>query len=172
MIRTLPETFNRQDWPRLVAQAVNAIIDRLQTATGAYYMMGNTTPTDIVTTDVDVKVAGTTTIGANVARFTNGNNRLTYGAGRTRLFQFTAVGNEALGGNNHQYAFSFHKNGVRVDESEKIITADSSGRTSTFVIQAVIELETGDYVEVWVRDKTGTTDVTVSYLNVIATPVT
>lgn len=171
-MRLVPETYNRGDWPRLVAQTVNLIIDRLQTAVGTYYMMGNTTVTDIVTTGIGVKVAGSTTLGSQNARFTNGNNRLTYGAGRTRLFQFTAVGNEAVGGNNHQYAFSFYKNGVKVAESEKTITADSSGKTSTFIIQAIIELSEGDYVEVWVQDNTGTADVTVSHLNVMAFPVT
>lgn len=171
-MRLVPETYNRGDWPRLVAQTVNLIIDRLQTAVGTYYMMGNTTVTDIVTTGVGVKVAGSTTLGAQNARFANGNNRLTYGPGRTRLFQFTAVGNEAVGGNNHQYAFSFYKNGVKVAESEKTITADSSGKTSTFIIQAIIELSEGDYVEVWVQDNTGTADVTVSHLNVMAFPVT
>lgn len=171
-MRIVPETYNRQDWPRLIAQTVNLIIDRLQVAVGSYSMIGNAVATDIVTTGVGVKVAGSTTAGAKIERFSNGNNRLTYLAGRTRLFQFTGVGNEAVGGNSHQYAFSFYKNGVKVVESEKTITSDSSGRSSTFVIQAVIEMSEGDYVEVWVQDNTGSTDVTVSFLNVIAIPIT
>lgn len=170
-MRNVPETYNRTDWPRLIAQTVNAIILKLQPAVGSYSMSNNATATDIVTTSVGVKVAGSTTAGAEIERFSNGNNRLTYLAGRKRLFVCTAVGNEAVGGNNHQYAFSFYKNGTKIAESEKTITSDSSGRTSTFVIQAVTELSEGDYIEVWVQDNTGTADVTISYLNVIATPL-
>lgn len=170
-MRYLPETYNRQDWPRLVAQTVNFILDRLQQAVGSYSMSGNTTATDIVTTGVGVKVAGTTTAGAEILRFTNGSNRLTYGAGRTRLFMVTAVGDAVNGGNNHQYAFSIYKNGVKVSETEKVLTSDSSGRAGVFVLQGVIELAESDYVEVWVQDNTGTADVTISHLNVIANPL-
>jgi hypothetical protein len=170
-VRFLPETYNRQDWPRLVAQTVNLIIDRLQQAVGSYSMSGNTTATDIVTTGVGVKVAGVTSAGSQILRFSNGENRLTYLAGRTRLFQVTAVGDAINGGNNHQYAFSFYKNGTKVPETEKVITADSAGRAGVFIIQGVIEFAEGDYVEVWAQDNTGTADVTVSHLNVIATPL-
>jgi hypothetical protein len=171
MIRQVPETYNRQDWPRLLAQAVNSIINALQPAVGAYRMAGNATATDIVTVDEGVKVAGTTTANAFNERFTHSDNRLTYTNGRKRLFVLSAIGDEVNGGNNHQYAFSFYKNGAKVVPSEKIITADSGGRASVFVIRAIVELEDGDYVEVWVEDQTASTDVTISHLNVTATPL-
>jgi hypothetical protein len=170
-MRVIPETFNRQDWPRLVSQTINAIIEHLRSAVGVYYMIGNTDVTTISTVNVGVKVEGTTTPGAQLLRFTHSDNRLTYSSGRTRLFLFQAIGNEVNGGNNDQYAFSFYKNGVKIPETEKTITADSGGNAATFVIQGVIELKVGDYVELFVENQTDADDLTVSYLNVVAVAV-
>lgn len=170
-MRFIPETFNRQDWPRLVSQTVNRLVEFAQNSTGTLYMQANSTVTDIVTQNVGVKIAGTTTAGTNNIRFSHSNNRLTYVDGRDRLFMFSAIGDAINGGNNDQYGFSFYKNGSLIAESEKILTADSAGRAGVFAIQAIIDLVSGDFVEVFVRNVSNTADVTISHLNVIAVPV-
>lgn len=136
------------------------------------YMQGNTTPTVIAATNTPVKVAGTTTAGPYNQRFSHASNRITYDGARTRFFKIMAAGTLNNGGINDQYGLMFHKNGTAVAESKKVVTADAGGRVVSFAIHAVIELATTDYVEVWVDNATSTADVTISYLNVIAVPVT
>ena len=172
MTRIVPETYRNQDWPRLIAQAINDIIARLTPTYGSMHMQGNTTATVIAASATPVKVAGTTTASAIDQRFDHSSNRLTYAGARTKVFRVGVVGVLQDGGNNDQYGVYVYKNGAVVPESEKFITADSGGRVASFSTQCLIELAAGDYVEVWLENLADTDDATISYLNVIVTPAT
>jgi hypothetical protein len=171
-VRRIPETYDRLDWPRLVAQTVNDIIGILTPTYGKMYMQANATVTDIVTAATPVKIAGTTTAGDLNQRFTHSDNRLTYIGSRTKVFEVSVVGVLVNGGNNDQYGVYVYKNGSVVPESEKFITADSGGRVTSFSTQCLLELSTDDYVEIWLENLADTDDATVSYLSVIVTPAT
>lgn len=132
-----------------------------------YYMNGNATLTDIVTTDVAVKIAGTTTGGSITQKFTNTNNRATYTGALNKTFLVGAVASVTSASTNDQIGFYVAKNGVVITDSEIYVTTNASSRAESVSIQGVVELSTNDYIEIWVENKTDTSDVTVTNLNVI-----
>jgi hypothetical protein len=136
------------------------------------YMQNNATATVITTASTPVKVEGATTAGASNQRFSHSNNRLTYDGARTRYFKVVAMGSMINAGNNDEYGLYIYKNGSAVVESEKYITANGAGRVESFAIQAVVELSTSDYVEIWIENVADVDDATISFLNVIINPIT
>ena len=134
---------------------------------GYYTMQNNATATTINTIGVAEKVAGTTVVSSLTRKFSHTNNRLTYTGALTRTFN-VSVSLSLTSGSNNQVALYLAKNGSLITESEIDLTANSSGRFENGTTQALVSLETGDYIEVFVGNETATTDITVEFLNVIA----
>lgn len=132
----------------------------------SYYMNNNATVTTITTVDTAVKIEGTTTDSAVTQKFTHTNNRQTYVGSITRFFKVSATVSFDSG-NNKVVGCYIYKNGVEVTESEVYGTTNGSGRAENVTIQAILELQTNDYVEIWIENSTDTTNVTVTDLNVI-----
>jgi hypothetical protein len=131
-----------------------------------YFMNGNATATVIAATGTAVKVAGTTTSGAVTSKFTNTNNRATYIGAIDRLFKLTAT-MSIESGNNHIIGVYVAKNGALINDSEVHITTNAGGRAEAAAVQASVQLEANDYLEIWVENDTAATDITVTNLNVI-----
>jgi len=131
-----------------------------------YYMNGNATQTIINTIGTPVKVDGATSSSLLTQKFTNTNNRATYNGSRTRIFKVTAT-LSLESGNNNQVGVYLAKNGLVSDESEVYGTTSGSGRAENIVVQTLFELSTGDFIEVFAENSTGTTDITVTDLNTI-----
>lgn len=136
------------------------------------YMQGNATATDIITVATPIKIAGTTIAGANNQRFDHATNKLTYTGARTRDFFVSVTATLTAGGSNDEYGFYIAKNGVEINESEQYVTANTAGRVESVALQAIIELSTTDYVEVFMENITDNSDGTISFMNAIITPVT
>jgi hypothetical protein len=136
------------------------------------YMQSNATATTIGATGTPVKVAGTTTAGANNQRFSHSSNRLTYDGARDRDFFVIGTGSLTNGTANNEYGLYIYKNGSAIVESEQYLTANASGRVENFTIQSIVPLSETDYIEVWIENITAANSATISFLNVIATPVT
>lgn len=130
-----------------------------------YYMNGNTTVTTISATGTPVKVAGTTTSGALTAKFTNANNRATYTGSLTRIFHVIANLSFSAGTNNLIGSY-VAKNGTILTESEIYVQVDTNGDFANATIQALVELQTNDYIEIFIENDSATTNITVSDLNV------
>lgn len=139
---------------------------------GTMYMQNNATVTVIPAVNTEVKVAGTTTAGANNQRFSHSANRLTYDGARVRDFKVSVTGTLGSGGSNDQYGLYIYKNGAAVVESEQYVTANTAGRVESFALQAIVQMSQNDYVEVWAENSIDADDVTVTFLNVIVSPVT
>lgn len=133
---------------------------------GYYTMNGNVVASNIVTQGVAVKIAGTTTAQGITQRFTHTNNRLTYSGALTRNFKATAV-LSFTGGTNDRVGVYVAKNGTVIANSEIYSTANTAGRSENVVAQALVELATSDYVEIWIENDSDTDDITVSDLSVI-----
>lgn len=133
----------------------------------SYYMNENATVTDIITTGVAVKIAGTTTSAGITQRFTNTNNRATYTGALNKTFLVSVVSSVTSTSTNDQIGYYVAKNGVIVASSKIYVTTNSNNRAESVSIQGVIELITNDYIEVWIENKSDTSDVTVTDLNVI-----
>jgi hypothetical protein len=133
---------------------------------GYYTMNGNAVASDVITQGVAVKVAGTTTAQGITQRFTHTNNRLTYSGALTRNFRVSGVLSFTSGAND-KIGVYVAKNGTPIANSEIYSTANTAGRSENVTAQALVELATNDYVEIWVENDTDTDDITVSDLSVI-----
>lgn len=130
-----------------------------------YYMTSNATASDVIDIGVAVKIAGTTTSGT-AEKFSHSDNRATYLGAITRVFEISAIAS-FTSGNGNLIGFYVRKNTSLVLESETYATANSAGRAENIAIQALVELSTNDYIEMWVENASATTDVTVEFLNVL-----
>ena len=140
---------------------------------GLMYMLNNTTNTSIGISNVNtwVKAAGTTTAGTN-SKFTHTTNRLTYNGAFTNSFLVTVNATVRSGSSNQSISIGVAKNGTIIDESEGIIRTGTSNVEMGGSTQAVLEMTTNDYVELFVRN-TNSADVRVTDFNynVIKIPV-
>lgn len=131
-----------------------------------YYMNGNATATVISATSTPVKVAGTTTSSAVTSKFTNTANRATYVGALNRFFKATATAS-LTSGNGNQVGMYFAKNGVVLPESEIYATTSGTGSAENIVVQTLVSLMDGDYLEVFVENNTAANNITVTDLNVV-----
>lgn len=135
---------------------------------GQMYMRNNTITTTISNTTDFFKVAGITIPNPDNAKYTHSNNRLTNDAAIERKF-FIQATISFTSGNNNVVEFGFYdsKAGVVRPDSIIIATANSAGRAENIKIQTLVSHKQGDYIEVWCRNTSSVTNITVSSLNVI-----
>jgi hypothetical protein len=134
-----------------------------------YYVRDNLVATDITNSGVAVKAAGTTSAGS-IVKFTHTNNRATYVGALTQTFVISAT-LTCTSGNNNQIGIYIAKNGSLIPESEVYSTTSGAGRAENITVQALVQMSTNDFVEIWVENSSATTDIVVSYLNVIVTEI-
>lgn len=136
-----------------------------------YTMSGNETVTT-VSQNVFTKVLGTTSAGEVVEKFnvTDVSNRATYLGSLSGEYKIDAVISFTSGTNN-VIAFRVTKNGTTIASSESRSTANGT-RNENIVVMAISELQTNDYIEIFVTNTTNSQNVTVTDLNVIVTRLT
>lgn len=129
-------------------------------------MSNNATATNIVTTGVAVKVAGTTTAAPENQKFTHSDNKLTYTGALPRVFRISVI-LTVTGPNNAQITASIYDIGSQVSGSAFTVTTDGSGRAENIITQAIVSMDATDYIEVYISNDTNNTDVTVEDMSVI-----
>lgn len=131
-----------------------------------YYMNGNATTTVIGAAGTPTKVLGTTTNSSITEKFTHTDNRATYAGAITRIFKVsTTLSCES--GNNNQVGCYIAKNGLVISESEVYITTNGAGRFEGATIQTLLQMATGDYIEIFVENNTSANNILVTDLNTI-----
>lgn len=125
--------------------------------------------TDIVTVNVPVKVAGTTTAHPLNERFSHSTNRLTYTGNRPVEVSVVAASYITSAGNNKEYRFWVAKNGVPIPGARATVRIASGGDRRAVTVIALAQLVTSDYLELWVEGITDSTDVTVLDSNFLVT---
>lgn len=131
-----------------------------------YTMTANATATTIANAGVAVKVAGTTISQAVTQKFTNTNNRATYTGAISRAFSISAV-LSCTSGNNNQIGIYIAVNGTIATETEVYITTGGTGRAEAGKVQGIFQLNTDNYIEIFVENSTGANNITVTDLSVI-----
>ena len=116
--------------------------------------------TTFVSTGVAVKVAGTTSTEMN-ERFTGSNNRLTYTGVRDDLVSVDASFTVDAAGNNKQISVYIAKKGTIRAASRSMVRVASGADNRSGVCLDLLNLQTGDYIEVWAANDTDTTSITV-----------
>lgn len=125
-------------------------------------MQSNATNTVISSAGVAVLVAGTWIVEETSQMTGDVNGRATYNAGKGAKLPLTAsVTIEPVSGGSQDMGIFIAINGVPVANSKRV-TATSSGSPATLDAHWQDILELGDFVEVFVSNESGTTDVLVS----------
>jgi hypothetical protein len=135
---------------------------------GQAYYINNTTQNPIATTGVFEKILGTTTASPVNQKFSHTNNRLTYTGGITRSFRVTAsCSAQAITTNNTTILVRAAKNGTTIAESESQATTSGTLRNENFYSQAIVELTTNDFIELFIANATNANNLLVTELNMI-----
>lgn len=127
---------------------------------------GNALATDIVSQGVAVKVAGATVLQSDTQKFSHSSNRLTYTGALTRSFKVFATASVNATANT-RIGLYVAKGGTPITNSENYTTAGSTNRSENALTQTVVSLATDEYVEIFVENDSGVSDVTVTELSVI-----
>lgn len=136
---------------------VRDIVETLRAGHGELYV---STPaeTTLVTQDVFVKAAGTTTLSANNHNWTMPqDNRLTYGGTTDRVVHLACTISMTMAGNNKLFKARVAINGVSnvASDVQRFITTGSD--VGSTALHSFFAVSPGDYVETWVA--CGTTPV-------------
>jgi hypothetical protein len=124
--------------------------------------------TDITAVNTWVKAAGTTALAAHSQQFTMpANNRLQCTCPIPSIMEISAT-LSIVDGNNKTIQLALARNGTIMAETITTIRLGSGGDTEEGVLIGDFAQELNDYVEVWVRNTTDSTDVTVTALNMRA----
>ena len=132
-----------------------------------YVIQGSASATTIASQGTFYKVEGTTTPGAYISRFTTAvNNRATFTGDATSFFKVTAT-ISVTGQNNRNLSFRVAKNGVTIPTSQASTTTDGVNNIVPATCLSIVQLSTGDYIEIFVANNSNTSNVAVSDMSVI-----
>ena len=135
-------------------------------ATGNLYITSSTN-TIITAANTPVKIAGTTS-GLNLFRVTSTtDNRLTYTGTKTRFFTYTGSISVTASDNGKRFVFYIAKNGTILSESQQSRKIANGSDRGSISISGVIELETDDYLEVWVENINDSTNIKAQSMNLL-----
>ena len=129
------------------------------------YAVGSGFLTNISSTPT--KVLGATT-STRMYRASNGgvDNRITYLGNKKRIFSVSAFGSfQPTNGVNTIYIFYIAKNGVVINQSKTYAFSTNNIDIRSFPLQAIVELNPNDYVEVFVQQYSGSSNILSVSLN-------
>lgn len=133
-------------------------------AVGEYYLIANATSTAITVQGTFYKAAGTTSAGT-LERFTHTSNRLTYTGLETVKLLVTSAASITSATNNETLGSKLAKNGNVINSSESESRQTTANQAVSCISKSIVQFATGDYIELFVTNKTSTGAVTVEYLN-------
>jgi len=123
-------------------------------------MHGNATQTVIASTATAVKVAGTFIVGDEAGYTGDTTGRITHTGNTARHIINAIISMTVASGTNHTVSMYIALNGT-VIPSTKTTTTTSSGLYRSLATFANLELDEGDYVEIFVRNESTTDDLIV-----------
>jgi hypothetical protein len=130
-----------------------------------YFDVSSGSQTTMTASNTFYLLQATTTQGFVKGGFTHSNNYIERTGADTVVEAQATISFE--GGNNKDYHVAFFKNGLLRPCSEVSTSANGNGKPSFLVSQCLVPLDTGDYLEVYVKNVTDTTNLTLETLNVI-----
>jgi hypothetical protein len=132
-----------------------------------YFDFSSGSETTITTQDTWVKLSANTSSNYSNNGLAHTNNRAT-NTGSKRIFKLEGVASVSAG-NNDEVHIAFFKNDELWPCSEQESVMSSGGRSNSIPFHCLIELETNDYIEVWVKNGNATTNIILDNVNVIVT---
>ena len=134
-----------------------------------YFDFSSNLVTDIVSVNTWVKLNTNTTSLFSRDGLVHTNNRVTNTGGQ-RVFKVEGIVSVSSGNNNEIHT-AFFKNGVLHPCSEQSTVTNSGNKVNALPFHCLIELNTNDFIEVYVKNKLNTTDITLGNVNVIVTEI-
>jgi hypothetical protein len=165
-IRT--ETVPRANTAERVGKLLVDMVDQFDTAYNNYFDFSSASVTTVAQSDTWYKLNTSTTQGFQRDGLVHSNNRITWTGTTTRVFKLEGIVS-VESGNNNQVHVAFFKNDTLHPCSEQEVTTSGSGRASNVAFQCLIQLAQNDYIEVWTKNATGATNITLNNVNVIVT---
>jgi len=123
-------------------------------------MHGNSTETVIASTATAVKVAGTFVVGDESGYTGDTTGRITHDGDTARHIINAIISISVASGTNHRISMYIAKNGTIIT-STKTTATTSSGLYRSLATFANLELDDGDYVEIFVRNESTTDNLIV-----------
>ena len=123
-------------------------------------MHGNSTETVISSTATPVKVAGTFVVGDESGYTGDTTGRITHTGNTARHIINAIISISVASGTNHRISMYIAKNGTIIT-STKTTATTSSGLYRSLATFANLELDDGDYVEIFVRNESTTDNLIV-----------
>jgi hypothetical protein len=149
-----------------MANEIKASVNNLYTAYINYFDFSSASVTTIAQTNTWYKLNTSTTEGFSNNGLVHSNNRVTWTGEDERVFKLEGIVS-VESGNNNQVHVAFFKNGALHPCSEQEVTTSGSGRASNIAFHCLIELDTNDFIEVYTKNATSTTSITLDNVNVI-----
>lgn len=143
--------------------STNEYITITQTGVAEYAsvtMHGNSTETVIASTATAVKAAGTFVVGDESGYTGSTTGRITHDGNTARHIINAVISMTVTSGTNHTVSMYIALNGTIID-STKTTTTTSAGLYRSLATFANLELDDGDYVEVFVRNESTTDNIIV-----------
>ena len=123
-------------------------------------MHGNSDETVISSTATPVKVAGTFVVGDEAGYTGDTTGRITHNGNTARHIINAIVSISVASGTNHRISMYVAKNGTIIN-STKTTATTSNGLYRSLATFANLELDDGDYVEIFVRNESTTDNLIV-----------
>jgi hypothetical protein len=134
-----------------------------------YFDFSSSSVTDITAINTWVKLNADTTSLFSRDGLVHTDNKVT-NTGSSKVFKVEGIISVSAGSNQTIHA-AFFKNGVLHPCSEQSAITSGSNRIQAIPFHCLIELNTDDYIEVWVKNQANTTDITLDNVNVIITEI-
>lgn len=135
---------------------------------GFMYMVNNATATTSPTTWK--KASGTTTANSSNSKFTHSSNKLTYTGGFTTTFHIFINCNVATSANQN-VSIGLAYNGSVISQSEMTVRCVTASQPYFSATQFPVIMSSGDYVELFIINNTGSASVTVQDMNMFVTKI-
>jgi hypothetical protein len=140
-----------------LTELADAVQTRIPTVKSSIFIEDNATATE-VTQNVAAKVAGTFLAGPACQACTYNGNRITYnGARATRVMAVASF--DVNGPNNQTYLLELRKNGNTINGARTKVR--SGVDIGSGALTAMIDLVTGDFIELWITNTTSSENPTV-----------
>lgn len=133
-------------------------------------MIANGTVTVIGSANTPVKAAGTFTLEGISQRFTLSSNKLVCNSTVVENYEISVNASLTTTANN-VVAIYVAKNNAVVSNSASSATATAGGKAENMSTHAVLQLTTGDLVDVWVENQTASNNITAVNCQLIVRPV-
>ncbi len=132
------------------------------------YFTNNTVQNPIGSQGIFEKILGATTASSINQKFSHTDNRLTYTGGLARSFKITAaISANSVTTQSVTILTRVAKNGTTIAESESQATTSATGRNENFFSQAIVELNTNDFIEIFIANATNANSLLVTELNFV-----